>query len=106
MNMLLTMTGMFGVGAHSAIVISLILACLAILIAIPFAASQGWLHIPGYAGTAILSFGMALVFGWLARPGRVTGVISGTFVAVAFFLLMAAAVGSVLALLFYRSPKL
>jgi hypothetical protein len=104
--MLLTMTGMFGLGPHSAILISLILVCLAILIAIPFAASQGWLHIPGYAGTAILCFGMALVCGWLARPGRVTGVIPGTFVAVVFFLLMAAAVGSVLALLFYRPPEL
>src|ERR1700730_5800960 len=105
MDMLLTMTGMFGVGAHSAIVISLILVCLAILIAIPFAASQGWLHIPGYAGTAILSFGMALVFGWLGPPGRGTRAV-GTFVGVVFFLLMAAAVGSVLALLFYRSPEL
>jgi hypothetical protein len=84
----------------------LTLVCVAILIAIPSAASQGRLHIPGYAGIAILSFGMAMVFGWLARPGRVTGVISGTLLAVVFFLLMAAGVGSVLALLFYRSPEL
>jgi hypothetical protein len=104
--MLLTMTSLWAAGGHSVIVISLTLVCFAILVAIPSAAWRGRLHIPGYAGIAILSFGMAMVFGWLARPGRVPGVISGTVVAVAFFLLMAAGVGSVLALLFYRSPEL
>jgi hypothetical protein len=104
--MFLTMASLLAVGGQSAIVISLLLVCLATVIAFPLAASQGWLHIPGYAGIAMLSFGVALVLGWLLQPGRITGVISGAFLAVLFFLSMAAGVGSVLALLFCRSPEL
>jgi hypothetical protein len=103
--MLLTMASLAAIEPRYSIVIPLILACLLILGAIPFAASRGRLHIPGYAGIAILSFGIALLFGWLAKPDRVAGVISGAFVAVVFFLLMAASVGSVLALIFYRSRE-
>ena len=104
--MFLTMASLLAVGGQSAIVISLLLVCLATVIAFPLAASQGWLHIPGYAGIAMLSFGVALVLGWLLQPGRITGLISGAFVAVVFFLSMAAGVGSVLALFFCRSPEL
>jgi hypothetical protein len=86
------------------VVVPLALGSLAILIAIPWAAARGRLHIPGYVGLAFLTFAIALLLGRVAGARAVTGTTAGVLLSVAFFLLIAAAVGCVAALFFYRHP--
>jgi hypothetical protein len=84
--------------------VPLLLACLGVLVGIPVAAARGKLHVPGYAGLAFLAFILGLVLGRIAGARAVSGTIAGLSLSILFFLLMATAVGSVLALLFYRHP--
>jgi lysylphosphatidylglycerol synthetase-like protein (DUF2156 family) len=84
------------------LIVPLIIACVAIIIAIPVAAAQSRLHIPGYVGVAFLTFALALLSGRLSGARRITGTPAGTALSLLFFLLFATAVGSVLALFFYR----
>jgi hypothetical protein len=86
------------------VVLPLALGFFAILIAIPWAAARGKLHVPGYVGLAFLTFAVALLLGRVAGARAITGTTVGVLLSVAFFLLIAAAVGCVVALFFYRHP--
>ena len=86
------------------LVIPLALSCLSIMIILPISAARSRLHIPGWIGFALFSFVLsytcARISGVHAYVGRTTGV----FFSIACFLLLAAALGSVIALFFYRDP--
>lgn len=84
------------------VILPLVLSSFAILIAIPWAAARGKLHIPGYVGLAFLTFAIALLLGRIAGAHAITGTTAGVLLSVAFFLLIAAAAGCVVALFFYR----
>jgi hypothetical protein len=84
--------------------VPLLLACLGVLVAIPMAAARGKLHVPGYVGLAFLAFALGLVLGRIVGARAVSRTIAGLSLSILFFLLMATAVGSVLALFFYRHP--
>jgi hypothetical protein len=86
------------------VVVPLALGSLAILIAIPWAAARGKLHIPGYVGLAFLTFAIALLLGRVAGAHAISRTIAGVLLSVAFFLFIAAAAGCVVALFFYRHP--
>jgi hypothetical protein len=86
------------------IVVPLSLFCLALILAIPFAAARGKLHIPGYVGMAFLAFGAGLMVGWISGVRGIIGTIIGTILSIICLLLLATALGSVLALFFYRHP--
>jgi hypothetical protein len=85
-------------------VIFLILASAAIAVGISVCARRGKLHIPGYVGLAFLAFAVALVLGRISGAHGVTGTHFGVLLSVLFFLLIAVAVSSILALFFYRHP--
>jgi hypothetical protein len=91
--------------AKLSIVIPLVAACLVIVGLIPMAAARRKLHIPGYVGIALLAFALSLVFGKLAGFRRVATSAAGPILSILFFLLIAVAIGSILALLFYRDPQ-
>ena len=86
------------------ILLPLMLVSSAIVTLIPVAARRGKLHIPAYVGITVLSFGVGLLFGRVAGMRGVVGTSFGAILSIVFFSLMAAAVGSVLALFFYRDP--
>jgi hypothetical protein len=92
-------------GARLPIVIPLLAACLAIVGLIPMAAARRKLHIPGYIGIALLAFALSLVFGKIAGLTRVAASAAGPILSIFSFLLIAVAIGSILALLFYRDPQ-
>jgi hypothetical protein len=82
------------------------LACLAVVVVLPWAATRGKLHVPGYVGLAFLACALGLLLGRISGVRCVAGTLGGLFLSILFFLLMATALGSVLALLFYRhSPE-
>jgi hypothetical protein len=87
---------------HTALLAGLAMACGAIIVAIPIGASKGKLHVPGYVGLALVTFAIGLVFGRIAGSRPVTGTTLGVLLSILFFLLVATALGSILALLFYR----
>jgi hypothetical protein len=70
------------------------------------AATRGKLHIPGYVGIALFAFAGGLIFGKLAGFNRVASSPAGPILSIVFFLLIAVAVGSILALFFYRDPPM
>ena len=86
------------------LIAGLVLVCAAIVVAIPVCASRGKLHVPGYVGLALLSFVIGLVLARIAGARAVTGTIAGLLLSIAFFLLIATALGSILALFFYSHP--
>jgi hypothetical protein len=86
------------------LVVSLTLACALIVVVIPICASRGKLHVPGYVGLAFLAFAIGLLLGRIAGARAVIGTIAGVLLSIMFFLLIATALGSVLALFFYRHP--
>jgi uncharacterized membrane protein len=86
------------------VTVPLLLVCLGVLIAIPVGAARGKLHVPGYVGLAFLAFALGLVLGRISGMRSITGTIAGLGLSILCFLLMAIAVGSVLALFFYRHP--
>jgi hypothetical protein len=84
------------------IVVPLIAACILIAVSISFLAHRGKLHIPGYAGIAALGFILSLIFGRFAGARSIVGTMLGVLFSVLCFLLLATAVGSIVALFFYR----
>jgi len=82
----------------------LIAACVFLIAFIPWAASRGKFHIPGYGGLAVLGLAFGLLLGRLSGTRRFFGTAAGFSLAVMFFLLIAAAVGCLLALFSYRPP--
>jgi hypothetical protein len=89
-------------GPRLALLVPLSLACLVVLVFLPCAANRGKLHVPGYVGLAFLTCAFGLLFGRISGVRGVVGTLAGLFLSILFFLLMATAVGSVLALFFYR----
>jgi hypothetical protein len=88
-----------------AIVAPLIVACILIAVAISFLAHRGKLHIPGYAGIAMLGIVLSLIFGKFAGARSIAGTGVGVFFSILCFLLLAVVVGSIVALFFYRHPS-
>ncbi|HUE44455.1 MAG TPA: hypothetical protein VMP12_12850 [Candidatus Sulfotelmatobacter sp.] len=86
------------------LVIPLVLSCLAIMVILPISAARSRLHIPGWVGFALFSFVLSYtcarissVHSFVARP-------TGVFFSILCFLFLAAALGSVIALFFYKDP--
>jgi hypothetical protein len=91
-------------GLNLELVIPLALACLAIMIILPISAARSRLHIPGWVGFALFSFVLSYT---CARISGVHGIVAhptGVFFSILCFLFLAAALGSVLALFFYKDP--
>ncbi len=86
------------------VVLPLAVVCVFLLAYIPWAASRGKFHLPGFGGIAILGFGCGLLLGHLSGARGISGTIVGVVLATVFFLLMAVAGGCLLALFFYRPP--
>ena len=91
-------------GSGSPLLIATAVVCVFVVLAELFAASRGKLHIPGYVGLALASFAVAFICGRISGAHSVRGTRSGEILSIAFFLLIAVAVGSVLAIFFYREP--
>jgi hypothetical protein len=89
---------------HFSLVLSLTLACAVIVMIIPICASRGKFHIPGYVGLAFFAFVIGLLSGRIAGARAVAGTIAGMLLSILCFLLIATALGSVLALFFCRRP--
>jgi hypothetical protein len=85
-------------------VVPLSVACLGIIIILPLAAARSRLHIPGYVALAFLALILGLLCGRISGIRGVSGTFSGVLLSLIFFLLIAVALGSVLALFFYRDP--
>ena len=84
------------------IIVPLVLASLSIMIILPIAAARSRLHIPGWVGFAFFCFILSYT---CARISGVTGFVghpTGIFFSILCFLFLAAALGSVLALFFYK----
>jgi len=90
--------------ATTSMIIFLISASAVIAVGISVCARRGKLHIPGYIGLAFFAFAVALILGRISGARGVTGTHFGFLLSVLFFLLMAVAVSSILALFFYRHP--
>ncbi len=95
---------LFATGANLALVVPLSIACFAIVVVVPLAAARSCLHIPGYVGLAFLAAIFGLLCGRISGIRGVAGTPWGVLLSLLFFLLIAFAVGSVLALFFYRDP--
>jgi hypothetical protein len=91
-------------GPKLPVVVPLFLGCFVVVVAVPWAAARGKLHVPGYVGLAFLAFALGLLLGRISGVRGVAGTPWGVFLSVVFFLLMATAMGSILALFFYRHP--
>ena len=91
-------------GSGSPLLIAVAVVCVFVVLAVLFAASRGKLHIPGYVGLALVSFAVAFICGRISGAHSVRGTRSGEILSIVFFLLVAVAVGSVLAIFFYREP--
>jgi hypothetical protein len=91
-------------GTNLRLVVPLLVACFAIMIVVPLAAARSRLHIPGYVGLAFLASILGLICGRISGIRGVAGTSWGVMLSLVFFLLIAFAVGSVLALFFYRDP--
>jgi hypothetical protein len=84
------------------IVIPLTAACILIAVSVSFFAHRGKLHIPGYAGIAVLAFILSLIFGRLAGARSIAGTTLGVLFSILCFMLLAVVIGSIVALFFYR----
>jgi len=91
-------------GLKLSLVLPLLLVCLALVVAIPSAARRGKLHVPGYMGLVFLTFLSGLLLGRITGIRAINGTLAGVFLSILFFLLIATAVGSALALFSYRNP--
>ena len=90
---------------RAAILIPLAIACIVVALVGPIAAFKGMLHIPAYCGFALLFLVFGLVIGKLAGM-QIRGSLSGVCLSIIFFLAMAACLGSVLAIFFYRQREI
>jgi len=86
------------------LLVPLVLVCVATVASLCVAASKSFLHVPAYVGLAFVSFAAAMLAGHFSGAANITGTPTGLALSVLFFLLIATAVGSVLALFFYRHP--
>jgi hypothetical protein len=86
------------------LVLPLSVACFAIMIVVPLAAARSRLHIPGYVGLAFLGSVLGFICGRISGIQGVAGTPWGVTLSILFFVLIAFAVGCVLALFFYRDP--
>jgi hypothetical protein len=86
------------------IVAPLLIACLSVVISLGVFASRGKLHMPAYVGIAFLAFAFSLLFGSLASIKGIRGSAVAVALSIACYLCIAATVGSIVALLFYRQP--
>jgi hypothetical protein len=86
------------------LVIPLALSCLAIMVILPIAAARSRLHIPGWVGFALFSFVLSYTCARISAVHSFVGRPTGVFFSIACFLFLAAALGSVLALFFYKDP--
>jgi hypothetical protein len=93
-------------GTNLRLIVPLSVACFAILILVPWAAARSRLHIPGYVGLAFLASILGFICGRISGFQGVAGTPWGVMMSLVFFLLIACAVGSVLALFFYRDPPI
>jgi hypothetical protein len=91
-------------GVNLELVIPLALSCLIIMTLLPISAARGRLHIPGWVGFALFSFVLSYT---CARISGVHGIVAhptGVFFSILCFLFLSAALGSILALFFYKDP--
>lgn len=87
------------------ILVPLVILCAVILIAIPVGAARGKLHMPGYAGFALLAFVVAVGIGYVSGRHGIRGTALGVVLGFLFFGLIAAGIGCIFALAFYRSKS-
>jgi hypothetical protein len=88
---------------HLLLLWALAVGCCAIVIAIPWGAHRGKLHVPGYSGLAILAFAASFLFGLASGYRLVAGSPVGVALSLLCFWSAAAGVGSIVALFFYRN---
>jgi hypothetical protein len=93
-------------GVNLELVIPLALSCLAIMIILPISAARSRLHIPGWVGFALFSFVLSYTCARISGTHSFVGRPTGVFFSIACFLFLAAALGSVIALFFYKDPPL
>ncbi len=86
------------------LIVPLVLACLSIMIILPIAAARSRLHIPGWVGFAFFSFILSYTCARISGVNNYVGRPTGIFFSILCFLFLAAALGSVIALFFYRDP--
>lgn len=86
------------------LVIPLALSCLAIMIILPISAARSRLHIPGWVGFALFSFVLSYTCARISGVHTYVGRPAGVGFSIACFLFLAAALGSVIALFFYKDP--
>jgi len=91
-------------GLNLELVIPLALSCLAIMIILPISAARSRLHIPGWVGFALFSFVLSYTCARISAVHSFVGHPTGVFFSIACFLFLAAALGSVIALFFYKDP--
>lgn len=91
-------------GINLEIVIPLVLSCLAIMVILPISAARSRLHIPGWVGFALFSFVLSYTCARISGVHSFVGRPTGVAFSIACFLFLAAALGSVLALFFYKDP--
>jgi len=93
-------------GVNLEIVIPLALSCLAIMVILPISAARSRLHIPGWVGFALFSFVLSYTCARISGVHSFVGRPTGVFFSIACFLFLAAALGSVLAIFFYKDPPI
>jgi hypothetical protein len=86
------------------LVIPLALSSLAIMIILPVSAARSRLHIPGWVGLALFSFVLSYTCARISGVHGIVGHRTGVLLAIMCFLFLAAALGSVIALFFYKDP--
>jgi hypothetical protein len=86
------------------LVIPLALSSLAIMITLPISAARSRLHIPGWVGLALFSFVLSYTCARISGVHGIVGHRTGVLLAIMCFLFLAAALGSVIALFFYKDP--
>ena len=91
-------------GVNLELVIPLALSCLAIMIILPISAARSRLHIPGWVGFALFSFVLSYTCARISGIHSIVGKPTGVFFSMTCFLFLAAALGSVIALFFYKDP--
>lgn len=84
------------------IAVPLSLGCLVLIVVIPSAARRGKLSVPIYALLAFATGAAAFVIGKIAGAESVRGTALGIVLSIIFFLLIAALLGCLLSLFFYR----
>ncbi len=87
------------------IVVPLAVLCIAIVVAIPVVARTGKLTIPAAGLIAVGGIIVGLLVGYLSGTSRIRGTPVGVGLAIVFYLLVAAVLGCVLGIFFYREPK-